>query len=179
MSKSIVVLAADTVPLPIHKGVLENLDKNSVSQFRNNYTDASESGTRSWKFAEELSKDFDVTLLIPDCYYPEEEYIDKSDLQFELDSYNYRICSWNWSQGLDRKLKKANFVIAPTGFGTGLQNCAVLPSNANLICPAPGWPDLYLSAVSYNRDSPKNVLCLPSIFEYGSPETKETFLASL
>jgi len=142
MKKTISIVAPDTVPLPIRNEVLQGLDSTEKANFLSKYCDASTYGIRSWKFAEELAKHFDVTLLIPDCYYPEQSCIDTSNIKFEIESYNYRIAAWNWSQELDRKLKKANFVITQTSSGSGIQNCAVLPSTVNLIVD--GWSVLPL-----------------------------------
>ncbi len=137
--KTISILASDTVPLPIKKEFLDTLSQNDRKDFKNKYMYGEPPGIRSWKFAEILSEKFEVILLIPDTSLPDRlnEIIDKSKIKFEIGSYNYRVSSWNWTQELDRKLKKSNFVIVQSNTGSGLQNCSVLPSTVNLIVD--GW----------------------------------------
>ncbi len=139
--KNVCIIAGDAVPFPIKKGVtLQKEDYDS-------YINATFSGIRCWKFAEYLSKHkYDVTLLIPDNCYPEnlfkQDVIDKETYSFRVDSYNFKLANWGWSQELDRKLKKFNFVICQTANGAGLYNCSVLPSEVNVIID--GWTVLPL-----------------------------------
>jgi hypothetical protein len=140
--KTVCIIAGDTVPFPLVKdAVLSKFDYN-------NFVNATNYGTRQWKLAEYLSKQdkVEVTLLVPDVYYPTElmakHLIDKSKINFKIDTYNYKIASWGWSQELDRKLKKYNFVICPTYNGCGLENCSVLPGDVHVIVD--GWSVLPL-----------------------------------
>jgi hypothetical protein len=136
--KTISIIAPDTVPLPIKEDYLKTLSEKEREVFIDRCMYTSLAGIRSWKFAEVLSEKFDVTLLVPDINFPErDDIIDKSKLKFQLDSYNYRVSSWNWTQELDRKLKKPNFVIMQSNSGCGMQNCSVLPGSVNLIVD--GW----------------------------------------
>lgn len=140
--KTICILAGDTVPFTLKKDAQVNKAE------YNTYFNACHYGIRQWKLAEYLSKhsNYDVTLLIPDVYYPqhllEKNAIDLSNVHFKLDQYNYKIASWGWSQELDRKLKKFNFVICPTYNGAGLENCSVLPGEVFVIVD--GWSVLPL-----------------------------------
>lgn len=150
--KSVIIFSSDAVPLPFNEEKLSQLPKEERSSFLSKYAFAEPCGIRSWKFAEILSKSFDVTLLVPDIYFPEESFIDKTSISFKIDPYNFRTSSWNWTQELDRKLKKADFVIMqPTSgsgvSGAGIQNCAVLPSSVNLIVD--GWEVLPLELPGY------------------------------
>lgn len=133
--KSVIIIASDCVPLPVKKEYLDSLSTVEKKEFKNKYTYSEPAGIRSWKFAEILSEKFNVTLLVPDICLPDKikEILDYSNIKFEIGSYNYRVSSWNWTQELDRKLKKADFVIIQSNSGSGIQNCSVLPSNVNLI----------------------------------------------
>lgn len=134
MKKTIVIIASDKVDLPVKGATLVETPTYA------NYEHIS--GRRSLEFAKGLSEHFDVILLIPDIYTNTQIDIDYSQLPFAVDTYNFRVASWNWSQELDRKLKKAHFVIIQANSGAGLQNCAVLPSNVNLVVD--GWSVLPL-----------------------------------
>jgi len=140
--KTVCIIAGDTVPFPICKDA-----KISKAEF-NTYIQATYYGIRQWKLAEYLSTQskVEVTLLVPDIYYPTElmdrNVIDNSQITFNIETYNYKIASWGWSQELDRKLKKYNFVICPTYNGCGLENCSVLPSDVHVIVD--GWSVLPL-----------------------------------
>lgn len=133
--KTVIIIAPDTVPLPIKKEFLNSLSVQERKEFKNKYTYAEPAGIRAWKFASILAKRFEVTLLVPDIALPDrlKEILDYSNIKFEIGSYNYRVSSWNWTQELDRKLKKANFVIVQSNSGSGIQNCSVLPGTVNLI----------------------------------------------
>jgi hypothetical protein len=137
--KTISIIAPDAVPLPLKAGVLASLPEKEKEIFISKYLDANPAGIRAWKFAEILSEKFDVTLLVPDVNLPEKgkDVIDYSGIKFNIDCYNYRVSSWNWTQELDRKLKKANFVIIQSNSGSGIQNCSILPGTVNLIVD--GW----------------------------------------
>ncbi len=133
--KTIVIIASDVVPLPIKKEYLDSLSVQERKEFKSKYTYAEPAGIRSWKFASVLAEKYEVLLLVPDIALPDKlkEIVDFSNIKFEIGSYNYRVSSWNWTQELDRKLKKANFVIVQCNSGSGIQNCSVLPSTVNLI----------------------------------------------
>lgn len=140
--ESICIIAGDTVPFPLVKG------SNIAKADYNTYIAATNYGLRQWKLAEYIAEKtkLEVTLLVPDIYYPssliEKGCIDLKGIKFKIDTYNYKIASWGWSQELDRRLKKFNFVICPTHNGCGMENCSVLPSDVHVIVD--GWSVLPL-----------------------------------
>lgn len=140
--KTVCILAGDTLPFT-YTGDVKSLP---IKDY-NDYFNASFYGTRHWKIADFLAKNnkFDVTILVPDIYYPD-TYIKEGKVEknytFSIDTFNYKIASWRWSQELDRKLKKFDFVICPSYNGIGLENCSVLPGDVNVIVD--GWTILPL-----------------------------------
>jgi len=135
--KTVCIIAGDTLPFKLKKD-----SGNIPPKDYDDYFNSTFYGIRHWEIAQFLSKNtkLDVTLLVPDVYYPEiyfkADKIEK-DYTFKIDTFNYKIASWRWSQELDRKLKKFDFVICPTYNGVGLENCSVLPGEVNLIVD--GW----------------------------------------
>lgn len=118
--KTVKILSPDVVPIPLigeHKQILHSEPQ----------------GIRAWKLAECISKEFDVTLFIPDVYFPKIEYVDFTKFNFKIKSFSLKAALWNWSKELDDNLKDADFVIVQSNSGIGLINCSVLPKTTNVI----------------------------------------------
>jgi len=138
--KSVAIVSPDTVPLTLKDDFPETIKEGNFEfSTKDKCIRTTAPGKRSWRFAEYLSKqkDFDVTLFVPELNFPPREYIDTSNINFELQSYNYKAANWEWSSELDRKLKKYDFVVIQTTSGTGFLNGTVLPRTTNLILD--GW----------------------------------------
>jgi len=130
------IISPDTVPLPLKDNPPEFITENGKEfRLKDKYLRTTGLGKRAWGLAETLSKesDFEVTLLIPDLNSPKGDLIDRSKLTFEIEQYNFKAAAWNWSEELDKKLLKADFVIVQSATGAGFKNCAVLPGNINVI----------------------------------------------
>jgi len=141
--KKIAILSPDAVPLTLTENCPEFILEDEESyQIKDKCSRTTAPGKRAWKMAQTLAANpyFQVDLFIPDLNYPGDEYIDKRNLNFTIRQYNYKSVAWNWSEELDRKLQKFDFVIIQTTAGAGFQNCAVLPSNVNVIVD--GWVPL-------------------------------------
>lgn len=154
--KTIAILSSDAVPLPLKENYPEVIKEgNKEFKTKDKCLRTTCTGKRSWRFAEHLSKhkDFDVTVFIPDLNMPGKEYIDHTKLNFGIQSYHYKSANWNWSEELDDKLKKFNFVILQSTTGTGFRNCAVLPRSVNVILD--GWipylAELPCTLLNYRR----------------------------
>lgn len=154
--KKIAILSPETVPLPLKDNcpptLLEGTKEFSVLD---KCVRTTAPGKRSWRFAEYLSKekDFEVTLFIPDLNMPNQEFIDKSKINFNIKSYSFKAANWEWSSELDRKLIKFDFVIIQSTTGTGFINCSVLPSRVQLLVD--GWvpflAELPATLLTYER----------------------------
>ena len=154
--KKIAIISPDTVPLPLKENcpdtIIEDGKKFSTSDKCQRITAL---GKRSWKFASHLSNidEFDVTLLVPNLNTPPKEFIDYNNVNFQIQTYNFKSANWEWSEELDRKLIKYDFVILQSTTGTGFQNCAVLPKNINVILD--GWvpflAEMPCVLLTYNR----------------------------
>jgi len=130
------IISPDTVPLPLKDDppviMTENGKEVSVKDKCLRVTGL---GKRAWGLAETLSKetDFEVTLLIPDLNTPGMEFVDKSKISFNIEQYNFKAAAWNWSEELDRKLLRSDFVIVQSASGVAFKNCSVLPGSINVI----------------------------------------------
>lgn len=104
---------------------------------------------RSYEIAQYLASEFQVTLLIPnDTPIPQ-----NLQLPYKIDTYNAKVANWNWSEELDRKLKKYDFAIIQPTNGIGIQNFTVLPSEINVIVD--GWSLYLLEYSGYLLTQPK------------------------
>ena len=96
--KKIAILSPDTVPLPLKencpKTMYEDGKKFSTSDKCQRITAL---GKRSWKFATHLSNidEFDVTLLVPSLNTPSKEYIDHDNINFQIQTYNFKSANWD------------------------------------------------------------------------------------
>lgn len=138
--KNIIVLSPETVPLSLLEGHPETIQEKGQSfSIYDKCTRTTAPGKRSWKFAEHLSNQngFNVTLLIPELNFPPRDSIDTSNINFNLQPYNFKAANWDWSAELDRRLKQYDFVVIQSTTGTGFQNCSVLPKSVNVILD--GW----------------------------------------
>lgn len=154
--KKIAIISPDTVPLPLKENYPTTINEDGKDYpIEDKCTRITALGKRSWKFAEHLSKhnDFDVTLLVPNLNSPAKEFIDFDKVNFTINTYNFKSANWNWSEELDRKLLKFDFVIIQSTTGTGFQNCAVLPKKINVILD--GWipflAEIPCVLLTYNR----------------------------
>jgi len=154
--KKITIVSPETVPLPLKEGFPEKMKEGNKEFFtKDKCIRTTAPGKRSWKFAKYLSQfeDFEVTLLIPNLNMPDKEYIDDTDINFDIKSYNFKSACWEWSEELDRKLIKSDFVIVQSTTGAGFQNASVLPKSVNLILD--GWvpflAELPCVLLNYNR----------------------------
>jgi len=145
--KRISILSPDTVPLTLTSNAPTTIveDKYEYS-IEDKCTRPTGLGTRAWSIAQELSKfeDFKVTLFVPDINFPGQNCIDKTGLNFEIQSYNLKASTWNWSEELNRKFKSEDFVIIQTASGVGFLNGAELSTRTNLIVDGyvPIFPEL-------------------------------------
>jgi hypothetical protein len=152
----IAIISPDTVPLKLLATAPATMEwHGKVYQSKDKWCRTTATGKRAWKFAETLSKNssFDVTLYIPDLNYPGKQYIDTTNVNFKMDSYNYESARWDWSEDLDKKLLQYNYVIIQTTDGVGFKNCSVLPGNIHVIVD--GWvpvlAELPVAYLSYHR----------------------------
>lgn len=130
------IISPDTVPLPLKDNPPEFITENGQEYLlKNKCLRTTGLGKRAWKLAEALSKenDFEVTLFVPDINTPKVEFIDSSKLTFDIEIYSFRAAAWGWSEELDKKLLKHDFVIVQSATGAGFKNCSVLPGNINVI----------------------------------------------
>jgi hypothetical protein len=86
--KKIMIIAPDIVPLTLNVDKFPEEEKKLITSVYNCKTTA---GVRAWNLAKYLSAEFDVTLLIPDIYYPGEALVDTSAIKFKLDKYFARF----------------------------------------------------------------------------------------
>lgn len=138
--KKIAILSPETVPLTLLSNAPSSIQENNKTfDIKNKCTRVTATGKRSWKIAEFLSKekDFEVTLLIPDINFPKHEYIDNTNINFKLKSYNYKAATWEWSEELDEILLNFDFAIIQTTAGVGFSNFSILPRSVNVIVD--GW----------------------------------------
>jgi len=137
--KKICVVSPSTVPLPIKDSYLSTLEGSQKTSFLETFCHATSHGLRPWHIANVLSrvKGLDVTLFVPDIFFPESEAVDQTKLPFQLQIYNLKAAKGIWSEELDRKFKKFDFVILPTIDLIGTLNGAVLSYDTNLIVD--GW----------------------------------------
>jgi len=154
--KKIAILSSDTVPLPLTENYPTTIKEgNKEFETKDKCLRATCTGKRSWRFAEHLSKhaNFEVTVFVPDLNMPKKDFIDYSKIDFNIQSYYYKNANWNWSEELDDKLKKFDFVILQSTTGIGFRNCAVLPRTVNVILD--GWipylAELPCTLLSYRR----------------------------
>ena len=130
------IISPDTVPLPLKDNPPEFVTENGQEYLlKDKCLRTTGLGKRAWGLANTLSKenDFEVTLLIPDLNCPKSDLIDKSNLTFGIEQYNFKAAAWGWSEELDNKLLKYDFVIVQSATGTGFKNCSVLPGSINVI----------------------------------------------
>ena len=154
--KKIAILSPDTVPLPLKENCPETITEDGKKfPTKDKCERITALGKRSWKFATHLSKidEFDVTLFVPNLNILPKEYINYDEVDFQIQPYNFKSANWEWSEELDRKLIKYDFVILQSTSGTGFQNCAVLPKNVNVILD--GWvpflAEMPCVLLTYNR----------------------------
>lgn len=132
--KKISIIASDALPLPLKENHSSSIIKNNKEyNIYDKCVNATSQGNRTWAFANILSKNFEVTVLIPDINYPGKENIDFEKIPFKIASFNYESARLNWSEELDRKLLQSDFVIIQTIDGAGFKNCSVLPGNIHVI----------------------------------------------
>jgi hypothetical protein len=124
------------VPLPLKNGAPEIIEENGIKHsLIDKCSRTTGLGKRAWKIAEVLSKeaDFEVTVLVPNLNYPGDEWIDTEKLFCAVEPYNFKAALWGWSEELDKRLMKSDFVIVQTATGAGFLNCSVLPGHVNVI----------------------------------------------
>ena len=80
--------------------------------------------------------DFDVTVLVPTKKDKDIESFNFNDPNIYEGTYSFSAAYYSWSEELDRKLLKYDFVIIQTATGVGFQNCSVLPKKINVIVDA-------------------------------------------
>ena len=154
--KSIAIISPDTVPLLLKENHPKNIFVEGKSfDIKDKCTRATSLGTRAWNFALNLSKDKDleIILYVPDINYPGKDNIDFSNINFDIQPYNLKSATWNWSEELDRKLKGCNFVIVQSATGVGFINASVLPSSVNVILDGyvPILVELPCSLIGYSN----------------------------
>jgi len=80
--------------------------------------------------------DFEITVLVPTKKDKVVASILDDDEKIKKDTYSFSAAYFSWSEELDRKLLRYDFVIIQTATGVGFQNCAVLPKKINVIVDA-------------------------------------------
>ena len=80
--------------------------------------------------------DFEITVLVPTKKDRSKKGFDFNDPKIHEDSYSFSAAHYSWSEELDRKLLKYDFVIVQTAIGVGFKNCGVLPKKINVIVDA-------------------------------------------
>ena len=158
--KTIAIISPDTVPLPIQKDAPEMITlREGEFSLRDKCCRATSLGVRAWKMAEQLSKHFKVTLLIPDINFPGNEYIDTSRLFCDVAKYDYELSLDNLEPRLQRKLTDYDVTIVQSNSGAAFWNCAFLPERHHLIID--GWTllpvELPLSLLGYDEVYKKKV----------------------
>jgi len=84
-----------------------------------------------------LSKNFKVTLFIPDINFPGFQYIDKSGLFCEVEAYDYEASLNCLEPSLQKKLTDYDVIIVQSNSGAAFLNCINLPKKHTLIID--GW----------------------------------------
>lgn len=154
--KNIIIISPDAVPLTLKEGCPTTIKEGNIDfPIKDKCVRVTATGKRAWMMAHHLSfqKDFDVTLLIPELNFPPREFIDTSEINFNIQPYNYKAANWEWSAELDRRLKKYDFVIVQSTTGTGFINCSVLPRSVNVILDGyvPLFAELPCALLNYER----------------------------
>lgn len=151
--KKLCILSPDTINLPLTQDTPEFIQEGDKKfLLKDKCVKAAATGTRAQKFAENLCKDFDVTILIPDLNFPPTQYIDFTKLNYSVKSYNFKKCQWKFSQELDEELKNYDVIIIQTTAGVGFINVGLLPYTIQVIVD--GWvPFLaeYPASLSYHQ----------------------------
>lgn len=133
--KKIAILSSGIIPLPKSSKISKNTVINGKSyDTLDKCFNASSHGIRFWEITNFLhNENFQVTLFIPDINFPNEDDIDKENLPFKIAKYSYNAAKDSWSEELDRKLLKFDFVILSTTNNVGFKNCSMLPSKIHVI----------------------------------------------
>ncbi|GEM_PF-2816406 len=152
--KKLCILSPDAVNLPLASNCPDSIYINGILySTKSKCCNAAATGIRAQKFAEYLSTDFDVTLLIPDLNHPGKNNIDYSKLSYSIESYNYKKCSWEYSKELKNILSKFDIVILQCTGGIGFKNIVKLRPHIRVILD--GYIPLlaeFPAAVSYHTD---------------------------
>lgn len=80
-------------------------------------------------------ENFEVTLLSPLRKDQEIQYPFNNE-KLNFDYYSFSAAFYSWSEELDKKLLKYDFIIIQASTGVGFQNCTVLPKKINVIVDA-------------------------------------------
>jgi hypothetical protein len=94
-------------------------------------------GKRARICAEYLSKENDVTLLIPDLNFPGHAYINYDTLNYAIKEYDWHDANWKTSKSLYSELVKYDVIIIQSTTGTGFLDVARLPKNITVVVD--GW----------------------------------------
>src|SRR5271157_4286342 len=134
----IAILSPDAIRLPLVANAPEYKEENGkLFLLKDKCSRATAIGQRVEYFANILSEDFDVTVLVPDLNYPGRENIDAPKLKFKTLSYDWFAANWKYSKDLADILSEFDVVIIPTTTGTGFKNVSNLSKNKLVI--ADGW----------------------------------------
>lgn len=137
MKKKVCILSPDAIKLPLTDNAPEYKYEGELAfNLKEKCCNATALGRRAQRFAEFLSKHFNVTLLIPDLNYPGKEFINTNNINYTIDSYSWSAANWEYSEELHKKLINFDVIIIQTTTGTGFKNCAELPKDIRVICDA-------------------------------------------
>lgn len=132
--KKICILSPDAVKIP-----LASTHSYTISIDGKHYpiedkcTKAAATGIRAQKFAEYLSEDFEVTLLVPDLNYPSIMNIDSSNLTYSIEPYDYNACQWKFSKKLRDQFSRFDCIILQSTAGVGFKNINNLNTDTYIV----------------------------------------------
>lgn len=134
--KSVLVISPDAVPLCPNQDELSQLSLQDQTIFKNKVLNATSMGQRAWFMSNELAKQFNVTLAIPNHNYIFPKCINTSELFFNVVSYDYDKAIKGYSDDLQGLIDEYDIIIIQTS-AVGFHNCIKLPKEKILV--ADGW----------------------------------------
>lgn len=135
--KKLAILSMDAVRIPLLPTAPNvKIENGEEYDIRDKCTRATALGQRLTFFADELSKYFDVTVLVPDLNYPPDNAIDYSKINYTFKPYNWFDANWHYSEYLAQQFLEYDIIIMQSAGGVGFLNGAKLPSHIILCIDA-------------------------------------------
>jgi len=137
--KKILIISPDTLPLKYHEDKVAALSKEDRELFINKVTRTVSLGERAFYMASVLADHFDVTVAVPTYNYFFEDCINRSELFFDIVTYDWEAANRDYSKQLEDVMEPFEVIILQASV-VGFHNCMELTKDKFLIVD--GWVPL-------------------------------------